>query len=102
MTITERHIFRILRRVTHELPENRTERDSRFVIKATNAVVGTLLDAEEPINKTHRYHERAKRIAAELETFIQHRNQEQWRAESTYAYPTYRFYEATENQRKQA
>ena len=102
MLITERQILRNLRRVTSELPECISEKDSRFIIEATNAVVRTLIDAEEPINKTHRYHERARRIAAELQSFIQHRNKEQWSTNSTYTYPSYRLYEITENRIKRS
>lgn len=102
MLITERQILRNLRRVTSELPKCISEKDSRFVIEATNAVVGTLIDAEEPINKKHRYHERAKRIAEELKTFIWHRSKEQWSINSTYTYPSYRTHEITENRIKEA
>lgn len=42
--------------MTEELPDTMTDKDSRFVIEATYAVITALLDAEEPINKTH--HER--------------------------------------------
>ncbi|MCC2252164.1 hypothetical protein JUJ52_19730 [Virgibacillus sp. AGTR] len=73
MLTTERHILKSLQHVTSELPDLINKKDSHFVIEATNAVITALLDAEEPINKTHRYHERAKHITEDLQTFIQYR-----------------------------
>jgi hypothetical protein len=42
-----------MQRMTEELPDTLIDKDSRFVIEATYAVITALLDAEEPINKTH-------------------------------------------------
>jgi hypothetical protein len=59
--------------MTEELLDTMTDKDSRFVIEATYAVITALLDAEEPINKTHLYHKRARRIMKDLEAFTRQR-----------------------------
>jgi hypothetical protein len=86
MDITERQILRSVMGVTEEIPATITQRDSQFVIDATSAVIHNLFDAEEPMNKAPRYYEKARRIANELQSFVQHRQKEQWGSDSSYPY----------------
>jgi len=71
---------------TRKIPATMHQRDSQFVLDATNAVLHHLFEAEEPMNKAPRYYEKARHIANELQRFIQHRQNEQWDSNSTHPY----------------
>ncbi|WP_078598455.1 hypothetical protein [Evansella clarkii] len=100
MLTTERHTLKSLQKMIDGLPDNLTDRDNRFIIVATNGAISALIDAEEPINKTHRYHEEAKRIIKDLQAFMEYRHQEKWTADTTYAY--HRVNTTTENRKLEA
>ena len=87
MLMTERHIVKSLHQSTNKLSGPITDQDSLFIIDAVNAAMKALLDATEPINKTHQYHQKARVIAETLEVFIRHRENENWSISSTYPYP---------------
>lgn len=86
MDLTERQILKSVMGVTGEIPATITQQDSQFVLNATNAVIHHLFEAEEPMNKAPRYYEKARRIANELQSFVQHRQEEQWGSVSSYPY----------------
>lgn len=86
MDATERQILRSVTDVTKKVPVTITQRDSQFVLDATNAIIHHLFEAEEPMNKAPRYYEKARYIASELQSFVQHRQNEQWRIDSSYPY----------------
>ena len=102
MLLTERHILIALKETSEELPVFASPMDHRFVIEATNAAMEALIQAEEPINKTRRYHAQAKRIADDLGAFIQHRQKENWSANTTYVYDSYRVCGRKKKKRKEA
>lgn len=86
MQMTERQILKSVMSVTEKIPTTLSVRDSQFVLDATNAVIHNLFDAEEPMNKPQRHYEEAKRITNNLQSFIQHRELEQWGNDSSYPY----------------
>lgn len=100
MLTTERHILKSLKIASDKLPEFATDIDHRFVIEATSAAMTALIEAEEPINKTHQYHAQARRITDDLEAFIQHRQKENWSANTTYVYDSYRVYGTKKKKRE--
>lgn len=102
MLTTERHILKSLNAASEALPTFATPQDQRFVIEATSAVMNTLIQADEPINKTHRYHTQAKHIADDLQAFIQHRQKENWSADTTYTHDSFMAYGTKNEQRKEA
>lgn len=84
MQMKELHILRSLRGALDGLPDNASERDSRFAVEASNAAITAMIHAEEPVNKTETYQGKAQRIAESLQAFIEHRNAEQWSEDTTY------------------
>lgn len=88
MLTTERQILKTLQRAQSQLPDSLSKQDGLAVIQTSNAAIAALIEAEEPINKTQRYHDRAKHHANRLLDFIDHRQSEQWCEPSTYPYET--------------
>lgn len=100
MLTTERRIMKSLLDATHHLPSTVTERDSRFVLDRTTAVMTALLGAEEPINKSQRFYDQANRTIDELKGFILHRYKEDWTPHSTFSYEKDRLSNSAESKRK--
>lgn len=76
MLIEERAIFRALSKILKQVPDTITSQDARFLLLATDAVISTVLQAEEPFNKTAKYHQQANDMLEQLELFLVQRNHE--------------------------
>lgn len=88
MNSTERNILNQLHDNLDNVPTGISNRDTGFITVTTKAVLRTIIDADEPANKTKKYHEHAQKINAGVKDFIAFREKENWIRETDFKYFT--------------